>query len=84
VLEEEERLLRPGEAGGGVRPRGARLKVTHRVWVHEWTWSVGGSDARVTARVADRGIEDLVVSGAALARDDAERRVLEALRAGAG
>jgi len=81
VLEEEERLLRPGETRGGVRPRGARLKVTHRVWVHEWTWSVGGGDARVTARVADRGIEDLVVSGAALARDDAERRVLEALRA---
>ncbi len=82
VTEEEGWLARPGEAGGGVRPRGAGLKVTHRVWVQEWIWPEGDRHVRVTARIAGRRIEEVVVNGAVLGRADAERRVLEALAAG--
>ena len=79
VLEEEGRLPRPGEAGGGIRPRGAGLKVTHRVWVHEWTRPVGGARMRVTARVADGRVEALAVDGGALGSQEAEQWVLREL-----
>ena len=75
VRREERRLAQLGEAGRGGRRR-AGLKVTHRVWVHEWRGRVAERRTRVTARVADGRIEELVVGGAALDREEAERRIV--------
>lgn len=72
---EERKLARLDEAGRGAGRRRARLKVTHRVWVHEWTGRVGEEPARVTARVADGRIEEMTVAGAVLDREEAERRI---------
>ncbi|MBI2527415.1 MAG: lipoate--protein ligase family protein [Candidatus Rokubacteria bacterium] len=82
VRAEEERLARPPERSRAPGRPLTRVKVTRRVSVHEWTWRAGEGETRVTARVADRHIEELVVAGAPLAPDDARRRVLEALSAG--
>jgi lipoate-protein ligase A len=79
VGREEARLAASAEGAPGVRARGHGLKVTGRVWVHEWTWPVDGVEVRVTARVADGRIEDLVLSRADVDRGWAERRVLEAI-----
>lgn len=79
IAGEELRLARAGRNGQPAGASRAALKVTHRVWVHEWTGPVGGARARVTARIADRRVEDMAVEGAVLDRRDAERRVLEAL-----
>src|SRR3990172_7271268 len=38
VHAEEERLADLHEHGAARRPQPTRLKVTRRVWVHEWTW----------------------------------------------
>ena len=76
VRREERRLARLDEAGCGARRRGPGLKVTHRVWVHEWRGRVAERRTRVTARVADGRIEELVVGGAALDREEAERRIV--------
>ena len=78
----EERRLVHLHGAAARRPQPTRLKVTRRVWVHQWTWPAPEGETRVTARVADRRIEELVVAGAPLTRQDAERRVLEALRDG--
>lgn len=75
VRREERKLARLDEAGHGAGRRRARLKVTHRVWVHEWTARVGEEPARVTARVADGRIEEMAVAGAVLDREEAERRL---------
>lgn len=76
VRREERKLARLDEAGRGAgRRHRARLKVTHRVWVHEWTGRVGEELARVTARVADGRIEEMAVAGAVLDREEAERRI---------
>jgi len=77
VRREERRLAQLDEAGCGARRRGPGLKVTHRVWVHEWTGRTGAGRARVTARIADGKIEELVMSGAALDRKEAERRIAQ-------
>ncbi|HET8578252.1 MAG TPA: biotin/lipoate A/B protein ligase family protein [Methylomirabilota bacterium] len=79
VESEERRLARLDEAGAVARPRDSRLKVTHRVWVHEWHWPVSGGEARVTARLADGRVEAIEMAGGALSPQEAERRVLEAL-----
>lgn len=79
VRREERRLTGLDETDGSRRPHRAGLKVTHRVWVHEWTGHVGEELARVTARIADGKIEEMVVSGAALDRKEAERRIRSAL-----
>lgn len=75
VRREERKLARLDEAGHGAGRRRARLKVTSRVWVHEWTGRVGEEPARVTARVADGRIEEMAVAGAVLDREEAERRI---------
>lgn len=75
VRREERKLARLDEADHGAGRRRARLKVTHRVWVHEWTARVGEEPARVTARVADGRIEEMAVAGAVLDREEAERRL---------
>jgi lipoate-protein ligase A len=84
VRREERRLARlPGSGGrGGLGD--ASLKLTRRVWVQEWTWLVGEDEVRVTARITDGRIEELVVAGQALDRAEAARRVLEALGPGPG
>lgn len=82
IGQEEARLARSRGDGGRERPRKGRLRVTNRVRVHEWTWPTGEGEVRVTARVADGGIEDLVLSGASVDRAWAERRVLETLAGG--
>ncbi len=82
VRAEEARLARLAEPPAHVAPRLTRLKITRRVRVQEWTWPADGGEARVTARVADGRVEDVVVAGAPLAGADVERRVLEALTAG--
>jgi lipoate-protein ligase A len=85
VLREEKRLAHLDEAGNGGWRRRAGLKVTHRVWVHEWQGRVGAGWTRVTARVADGRIEELVVAGAALERQEAERRIARVMdRVGRG
>ncbi|MBI2155137.1 MAG: lipoate--protein ligase family protein [Candidatus Rokubacteria bacterium] len=75
VRREERKLARLDEAGHGAGRRQARLKVTHRVWVHEWTGRVGEEPGRVTARVADGRIEEMSVAGAVLDREEAERHI---------
>jgi lipoate-protein ligase A len=75
VRREERKLARLDEAGRGAGRHPARLKVTHRVWVHEWTGQVGEEPARVTARIADGRIEEMAVAGAVLDREEAERRI---------
>lgn len=75
VRREERKLARLDEAGHDTGRRQARLKVTHRVWVHEWAGRVGEEPASVTARVADGRIEEMVMSGAVLEREEAERRI---------
>jgi len=79
VRREEGRLTRLDETDGSRGPHRAGLKVTHRVWVHEWRGRTGAGRARVTARVADGKIEEMVMSGAALDREEAERRLRSAL-----
>ncbi len=83
IQREEEKLSRFHEAGPGARERGSRLRVTHRVWVHEWAWPVGDERVRVTARVADGRVEAVDVGGEALGREEAERRIVQAMAAGA-
>jgi len=78
IRREEERLGRLDEAPRLER-RGSTLKVTRRVRVHEWIWPGVGGPARVTARVADGRIEDLVVAGGGMDGGEATRRVREAL-----
>lgn len=64
---------RRGQRHGRLR---TRLKVTGRVVVHERSWPTSAGDLRVTARVANGEIEDLVLSGdGALDRDEVERCV---------
>lgn len=77
VRREERRLTRLDEAGCRARRRGPGLKVTHRVWVHEWRGRVAERRTRVTARVADGRIEEMVISGATLDRKEAERRIVQ-------
>jgi lipoate-protein ligase A len=77
---EEERLARPHPPAHSPPRRGAGLKVTRRVWVHEWQGRVGERRARVTARLADGRIEALLVAGAPLPRGEAERRIAELAR----
>ncbi len=77
VRREERRLTRLDETDGSCGPHRAGLKVTHRVWVHEWRGRVAERRTRVTARVADGRIEELVVGGAALTREEAERRIVQ-------
>lgn len=76
---EERRLGRLDVAGARERRRGAALKITRRVRVHEWIWPGVGGTARVSARVADGRIEALVVAGGGMGGEEAERRVREAL-----
>jgi lipoate-protein ligase A len=68
-----------GGSGPGAGVGWVRLKLTRRAWVHEWAWVVGRRPVRVTARLVDGRVEDLVIAGGGLPRDDAERRVLQAL-----
>lgn len=64
------------------RSSSARLKLTRRAWVQEWTWTVDSEEARVTARLADGHIEDIALSGGALGRAEAARRIVESLATG--
>jgi lipoate-protein ligase A len=81
AIRREERRLARLDPAGPARP-GARpgLKVTRRVWVHEWVWGAGRARVRVTARVASGRVEAMEVAGKGMAREEAERRVLEALQ----
>lgn len=79
LAREEAWLERSVDGARGARPRGARLKLTRRAWVQEWTWAVGGQETRVTARIADGRIEAIALSGDALDRGEAERRIAASL-----
>jgi lipoate-protein ligase A len=79
VRREEARLGRLAGAPAEDRRRRSSLKITRRVRVHEWIWPGLAGPARVSARVADGRIEELVVAGGGMDGDEAERRVREAL-----
>ena len=79
IRSEERRLGRLDAAGARERRPGSALKITSRVRVHEWIWPGSVGPVRVSARVADGRIEELVVAGDGLASEEAERRVLECL-----
>ncbi len=74
VRREERRLARLAPDGLAAPARPARLKLTGRAWVGEWTWPGAGGPARVTARIADGRIEALEVAGP-LPPHEAARRV---------
>lgn len=71
------------ERDQGSGSRRSKLKITDRVTVHEWTWPTPAGEVRVTARVADGEVEDLVISGSGpMAREEAERRIRSVLAPG--
>ena len=79
IARAETWLQRSGSTARCGGTRGGQLKLTRRAHVQEWSCRADGEDVHVTARVADGRIEDLAMSGGALDRREAERRIAESL-----
>lgn len=72
--------LGTGERYQGGPSCGGKLKITGRVAVHEWTWPTPTGEVRVTTRVADGEIEELIMSGAGgMDREEVEERIQHTL-----